>query len=71
MSSGLRFSEVYEPDKTSDTIEMMWGTGKMDVAHYAAGQPAPRPPAGDLLQLFVGYDQHHLPDPGGRDGTAG
>lgn len=32
MSSGLRFSEVYEPDKPSDTIEMMWGSGKADVA---------------------------------------
>ncbi|MCA6241415.1 MAG: serine hydrolase [Phenylobacterium sp.] len=44
MSSGLRFSEVYEPDKTSDTIEMMWGSGKADVAHYAASQPLDHPP---------------------------
>ena len=44
MSSGLRFSEVYEPDKPSDTIEMMWGSGKADVAHYAASQPLDHPP---------------------------
>ncbi|MCA3709413.1 MAG: serine hydrolase [Phenylobacterium sp.] len=44
MSSGLRFSEVYEPDKTSDTIEMMWGSGKADVAHYATSQPLDHPP---------------------------
>jgi CubicO group peptidase (beta-lactamase class C family) len=39
MSSGLEFAEVYEPDKPSDTIEMLWGSGKDDVAHYAAGKP--------------------------------
>ena len=39
MSSGLKFDEVYEPDRPSDTIEMMWGTGRTDVAHYAASQP--------------------------------
>lgn len=39
MSSGLEFSEVYEPDKPSDTIAMLWGVGKDDVAHYAADKP--------------------------------
>jgi CubicO group peptidase (beta-lactamase class C family) len=39
MSSGLEFAEVYEPDKPSDTIEMLWGSGKDDVAHYAANKP--------------------------------
>lgn len=39
MSSGLEFSEIYEPDKPSDTIAMMWGVGKNDVAHYAADKP--------------------------------
>ena len=39
MSSGLEFAEVYEPDKPSDTIEMLWGAGKDDVAHYAAEKP--------------------------------
>ena len=39
MSSGLKFDEVYLPDQSSDTIEMMWGSGKADVAHYAASQP--------------------------------
>lgn len=44
MSSGLEFSEVYEPDKPSDTIEMMWGSGKDSVAHYAADKPLAHPP---------------------------
>lgn len=44
MSSGLKFDEVYEPGRPSDTIEMMWGTGKVDVAHYAASQPLAQPP---------------------------
>lgn len=39
MSSGLEFAEVYEPGKPSDTIEMLWGSGKDDVAHYAASKP--------------------------------
>lgn len=43
MSSGLEFSEVYLPDQPSDTIEMMWGSGKDDVAHYAADKPLAYP----------------------------
>lgn len=39
MSSGLAFMEVYEADKPSDTIEMLWGSGKDDVAHFAANKP--------------------------------
>lgn len=39
MSSGLEFSEVYLPEKPSDTIAMLWGDGKDDVAHYAADKP--------------------------------
>ena len=44
MSSGLKFDEVYEVDKPSDTIEMMWGSGKDSVAHNAADQPLIHPP---------------------------
>ena len=36
MSSGLAFAEEYLPDKPSDVIEMLWGRGKDDVAHFAA-----------------------------------
>jgi CubicO group peptidase (beta-lactamase class C family) len=46
MSSGLAFSEVYEPDRASDTIEMLWGSGKSDVAHFAASFPLDHPPGG-------------------------
>ncbi len=46
MSSGLEFAEVYEVDKPSDTIAMMWGVGKDDVAHYAADKPLVSAPDG-------------------------
>ena len=36
MSSGLAFAEEYLPEKPSDVIEMLWGKGKDDVAHFAA-----------------------------------
>jgi CubicO group peptidase (beta-lactamase class C family) len=39
MSSGLAFVEDYVPDHPSDVIEMLWGSGKADVAHYAAAKP--------------------------------
>ena len=39
MSSGLSFAEVYEPEKPSDTIAMLWGEGSEDVANYAASRP--------------------------------
>lgn len=44
MSSGLEFSEVYLPEQPSDTIAMLWGPGKDDVAHYAADKPLIHPP---------------------------
>lgn len=44
MSSGLKFDEVYEAGKPSDTIDMMWGSGKADVARFAADQPLIHPP---------------------------
>ncbi len=36
MSSGLAFIEEYLADKPSDVIQMIWGEGKDDVAHFAA-----------------------------------
>lgn len=39
MSSGLAFVEEYIPGKPSDVIEMLWGRGKDDVAHFAASFP--------------------------------
>ena len=44
MSSGLKFVEDYEPGHPSDVIEMLFGSGKADVAHYAASQPLIHPP---------------------------
>jgi CubicO group peptidase (beta-lactamase class C family) len=44
MSSGLDFVEEYLPDQPSDVIEMMWGSGKADVAHYAADKPLEHTP---------------------------
>jgi CubicO group peptidase (beta-lactamase class C family) len=44
MSSGLNFVEEYRPDRPSDVIEMIWESGKADVAHYAAEKPLEHAP---------------------------
>ena len=44
MSSGLKFVEDYVPGHVSDVIEMLFNTGKDDVAAYAARQPPAHPP---------------------------
>jgi CubicO group peptidase (beta-lactamase class C family) len=44
MSSGLRFLEDYEDPERSDTIRMLFGPGKQDVAAYAEEQPLDHPP---------------------------
>jgi CubicO group peptidase (beta-lactamase class C family) len=46
MSSGLAFTEVYESDRQSDVIEMLWGSGKDDVAAFAASFPLAHAPDG-------------------------
>ena len=44
MSSGLAFREDYVPEHPSDVIEMLWGEGKDDVAHFAASFPLEHEP---------------------------
>ena len=44
MSSGLAFVEEYRPDQQSDTIVMLFGDGKDDVARYAANKPLEHAP---------------------------
>ncbi|MFI4976046.1 MAG: serine hydrolase domain-containing protein [Caulobacterales bacterium] len=44
MSSGLAFVEDYVPGHVSDVIEMLFGSGKEDVAHYAASRPLEHAP---------------------------
>jgi len=44
MSSGLKFIEDYVPGSVSDVIEMLFGSGKEDVAAYAASQPLEHAP---------------------------
>ena len=44
MSSGLAFVEDYVLDHPSDVIEMLWGSGKDDVARYAADKPLEQAP---------------------------
>ena len=39
MRSGLSFREDYVEAEGSDVMEMLWGSGRDDVAHYAASQP--------------------------------
>ena len=43
MSSGLQFTEDYEDSGISHTIEMLFGEGKEDAAHYAAAKPLEHP----------------------------
>ncbi len=39
MRDGLAFSEVYELGQTSHVVEMLFGEGKPDMAHYTASLP--------------------------------
>jgi len=39
MSSGLSFREEYVANASSDVVDMLWGRGRDDVAHYAASFP--------------------------------
>lgn len=44
MISGLQFREEYVDAGISDTIEMLFGAGKADTAHYAASRPLDHAP---------------------------
>ena len=44
MRDGLAFSEVYDDAGTSDVIEMLFGAGHADMAHFAADRPLAHPP---------------------------
>ena len=44
MRDGLDFLEDYVDDARSDVIEMLFGEGTDDVAHYAASRPLAHPP---------------------------
>jgi CubicO group peptidase (beta-lactamase class C family) len=44
MRDGLGFSEVYDDAGVSDVIEMLFGAGQADMAHFAADRPPAHPP---------------------------
>jgi CubicO group peptidase (beta-lactamase class C family) len=44
MRDGLDFVEDYVDDRTSDVIEMLFGAGQADMAHFAADRPLAAPP---------------------------
>jgi CubicO group peptidase (beta-lactamase class C family) len=44
MSSGLQWIEEYLPDRPSDVIQMLFGSGQEDVAGYAASVPPAHEP---------------------------
>jgi len=44
MSDGLAFTEDYVDAGVSDVIEMLFGAGQHDVAHFAADRPLAHPP---------------------------
>ncbi|HVB93438.1 MAG TPA: serine hydrolase [Acidimicrobiales bacterium] len=44
MRDGLAWAEVYEDASGSDVIEMLFGSGQSDIAHFAADRPLAVPP---------------------------
>jgi len=44
MRDGLDFVEDYVDERISDVIEMLFGSGKDDMAHFAADRPLAAPP---------------------------
>ena len=44
MRDGLDFVEDYVDDRISDTIQMLFGDGQPDMAHFAADRPLTAPP---------------------------
>jgi CubicO group peptidase (beta-lactamase class C family) len=44
MRDGLAFSEVYDDAGVSDVIEMLFGAGQADMAHFAADRQLAHPP---------------------------
>jgi CubicO group peptidase (beta-lactamase class C family) len=44
MQDGLDFTEDYTDDRVSDTIQMLFGDGQADMAHFAADRPRAAPP---------------------------
>ena len=59
MRDGLDWVEDYVDDRVSDVINMLFGDGQSDMAHFAADR-APGRRAGHSLQLLVGHVQHRL-----------
>jgi CubicO group peptidase (beta-lactamase class C family) len=53
MRDGLDFLEDYVDDKRSDVIEMLFGGGQHDVAHYAANRPLKHAP-GEVFNYSSG-----------------
>ena len=53
MRDGLRFVEDYVDERVSDVIEMLFGRGQDDVAHYAADRPLATAP-GDAFNYSSG-----------------
>jgi CubicO group peptidase (beta-lactamase class C family) len=44
MRDGLDFAEDYTDDRVSDTLQMLFGDGQPDMAHFAADHPPAAPP---------------------------
>ena len=84
MRSGLRFAEDYVDSETSDAIAMLFGSGRADVAAFAADFPLEREPdtiwsyssgttniLARLAHRIVGRDPEHgrIPKAGWNGGT--
>jgi CubicO group peptidase (beta-lactamase class C family) len=75
MVDGLDFVELYEPTGRSDVVEMLFRSGREDVAGYATSRPLAHPPGSywsyssgtsNVVAAIVGAAVG-----GGRDGMAG
>jgi CubicO group peptidase (beta-lactamase class C family) len=53
MRDGLDFAESYEEGQVSHVVEMLFGEGEHDTAHYAASRPAAHAP-GDVFNYSSG-----------------
>jgi CubicO group peptidase (beta-lactamase class C family) len=53
MRDGLDFAESYEEGQVSHVIEMLFGEGQHDMAHYAASRPPAHPP-GEMFNYSSG-----------------
>ena len=72
MTTGLEWTEIYEPDQPSDVVRMLFGDAKADAARFAADKPPAAAP-GEVYQYSSGTTNilaRHIAGHLGLDGDA-